>query len=808
MAARLEDRNGVVVVYRLSWVAALAGLGLALIRLDRLLRPTFEGLPWWFVIVASAILGGSITWAGLSYRLSVRTVAIVNLTGMFLALVRITVPSTTWGIFPTASSFGELGTELAYARDVIRTGVAPVIPLAGIVAIVALVFWAAAALMVWGLLRSHPYVSVLTPLVLYLQFATMDRRPGGWWSWLLLSVLGFALLSVAFDRRRESTGLLTSRVTRTAVVRTLPAVALGLLAALFTGSLWTTNALADLVPRSGVLEWRATSGLTGEYYGSVSYNPFVGIRQSLVSQTGVPVFVASVEGELPGDDVYWRLLTLESFNGQRWFADDPQIGRPEDLNSFEHQSQQFAGPTAEATQTVTILALQMDWLPAVYAPVSMQAENRAVDRGFRVKEDDGSLHFDALSYRGMTYRVVSEVPMPDLQMLSRDQEGELSAIFAEATEEGDFAPQGVTEQPELRELRGAARYLDLPVGIDPEVASLARERTRGLTTDFERALALEAFFRTDGLFRYSTDIEPGHAARDLAKWLLEPTSPNYRTGYCEQFSTSMAVMARLLGIPSRVVLGFTPGRTLSDGRVVVRDSNAHAWVELWLPSQGWVRFDPTPRGDGSNPATTGDLGFDVAPYLAIPEPQTPTFDPGDPTLVEPFLDEEDLGEIPPIGSPEFIDPGAGGAGITLPPWVFAAVLGALVVFGFTPAAKWMRRRRRLRRLAAGSIAAAWAEAVDRLTDLGIGPAAAHTPREFAAATDGAMVPLASIYGRSVYGPAEGVVDDTVIRRAAESLQETEDHLTTRFSPARRIFAVYRPGTLVPAWWRRLRRRPR
>ena len=65
----------------------------------------------------------------------------------------------------------------------------------------------------------------------------------------------------------------------------------------------------------------------------------------------------------------------------------------------------------------------------------------------------------------------------------------------------------------------------------------------------------------------------------------------------------------------------------TDGRVVVSDRNAHAWVELWMPTQGWVRFDPTPRGDGVNPATSDGLPFDVAAYLDI-EVTTPTLPPG------------------------------------------------------------------------------------------------------------------------------------------------------------------------------------
>ncbi len=95
----------------------------------------------------------------------------------------------------------------------------------------------------------------------------------------------------------------------------------------------------------------------------------------------------------------------------------------------------------------------------------------------------------------------------------------------------------------------------------------------------------------------------------------------------------MAVMARAVDVPSRVVLGFTPGETGPDGVVTVRQKNAHAWVELWVDGQGWVRFDPTPRSDGVNPATTADMGFD--PFrISCPRPRTsePGATAGDPSL--------------------------------------------------------------------------------------------------------------------------------------------------------------------------------
>ena len=778
--------------YRLSWLAGFLGIGYALLRVERLLRPSVEGVPWEIILVAAVVLGAAITWAGIAYRLPWWATGLINASAVTLTVIRVTVPSTTWFIFPTAESFRALGTEMSFALDVIRTGVAPVIPLSGIVAILAVVFWGMGAVVVGGLMTRRPYLAVLTPLVVYLEFAVMDRRPSGFWTTSFMVVVGFSLLAVAADRRREGTGLLTSGVTRLALVRSLPSLGIVTLTVALVVAVFSASAMADLVPRSGYLEWRASSGLTGEYYGSVSYNPFVGIRQDLISQTNVPIFVAEVEGDLPADRVYWRLLTLDAFDGSQWHVGGgPSIERPEDIGAWEPSDLAFAGPTETVTQRVTILALQMDWLPAAYSPRALSAQNKAVDRGFRVRDDDASVRFDALTYRGMTYEVVSEVPVPDLDVLSRGPDGAPSVVFAAAIAEDDFEAPAVVPEIVARELPDAAFYLELPEELDPRIRTQALELTTRLETDFERAITLENFFRTPGNFRYSTQVAPGHGATDLADWLFDPESNNYRTGYCEQFSTSMAVMARSIGIPSRVVLGFTPGTTLEDGRVVIRDRNAHAWVELWMPTQGWVRFDPTPRGDSVNPATVGDLPFDMEPYLEIPAVETPEFEGSTPDPVI-FRDEE-LRNIPRFAGGGFDD---AVPTPSLPGWIVPTLVVLALLLGLVPLVKWLRRRRRLHRLSEGDVAAAWREIVDRLTDLGNGPTPSTTPLEFARETDPAMEPLAGAYGSTVYGP--GATESTVAV-ATRSLTQTEQRISTTYSPMRRIVARYRLRTLIPAW---------
>ncbi|HAX81368.1 MAG TPA: hypothetical protein DCY40_02230, partial [Actinobacteria bacterium] len=319
-------------VYRLGWLAGFAGIAFALARVERLLRASVSGIPWELTLIGAILAGAAITWSGLALRMRGWIVLAVNAIAIAVTVLRIAVPETTvWWVIPTADSFAALGDELALARDVIRSGVAPVIPLAGIVAILAVVFWTMGGLLAWGLLAGRPYVAVLTPLVVYLEFAVMDKRPGGAWTTVFMAVIGFALVAVALDRRRDGTGRLSTGLPRRAVARSVRwtgavalVVALGIAVA-------SSEAMAGLVPRSGYLDWRSGTGLTGEYYGSITYNPFVGIRQQLISQTEVPVFVATVTGDLAPSAVYWRLITLDAFNGQQWhIGSGAEIEHPED----------------------------------------------------------------------------------------------------------------------------------------------------------------------------------------------------------------------------------------------------------------------------------------------------------------------------------------------------------------------------------------------------------------------------------------------------------------------------------------------
>jgi len=146
----------------------------------------------------------------------------------------------------------------------------------------------------------------------------------------------------------------------------------------------------------------------------------------------------------------------------------------------------------------------------------------------------------------------------------------------------------------------AVIYLQLPQ-LDPRIPALAAQIAGSSSDDYDKATAIETYLRTH--FSY-TLLLPGTTPRDpLAEFLFVR-----KRGHCEYFASSMAVMLRTLGIPSRIVNGFRTNE-FNDltSQYVVRESDAHSWVEAYMPGYGWLSFDPTPAG--LNPAHTGWARF-------------------------------------------------------------------------------------------------------------------------------------------------------------------------------------------------------
>jgi protein-glutamine gamma-glutamyltransferase len=151
------------------------------------------------------------------------------------------------------------------------------------------------------------------------------------------------------------------------------------------------------------------------------------------------------------------------------------------------------------------------------------------------------------------------------------------------------APEAATPiyPPPKLALEHRERYLVLPP-LDPRIAALARQWTTGLGGELERVRAIERQLRKE--YSYTLELPSREVADPLAQFLFER-----RKGHCEYFASAMTVMLRDIGIPARLATGFQSGiyNSMTD-LWLVRASDAHTWVEAWIPGHGWSTFDPTP----------------------------------------------------------------------------------------------------------------------------------------------------------------------------------------------------------------------
>ena len=274
------------------------------------------------------------------------------------------------------------------------------------------------------------------------------------------------------------------------------------------------------------------------------------------------------------------------------------------------------------------------------------------------------------------------------------------------------------------------------VSPDPVVQPLVDGLVAGRRTPYAKALALNDYFSPVNGFRYSLSTEQGTSGDALADFLVN------KQGYCEQYASAMAYMARRAGLPARVAIGFTRGeKTGGEWSVGTRD--AHAWVEIYFRGVGWVPFDPTPLGGQGNAVTlpytrpaapvTGVAGTGT-PGEAVPQPSGSA--PVNPKADQ--LDREQRGDAGPVPPPFASAAPASRASL------WPAMLGGLlpaVLLVLPAVARVVRRRRRFGVLAAGGGAvtaahAAWDEVLDTMTDLRTPVADAETPRATAARVAG------------------------------------------------------------------------
>ncbi|MDP8972770.1 MAG: DUF3488 and transglutaminase-like domain-containing protein [Actinomycetota bacterium] len=251
------------------------------------------------------------------------------------------------------------------------------------------------------------------------------------------------------------------------------------------------------------------------------------------------------------EPMLWRGGTLDHFDGVRWSS---TVDRGED----DGEEISDSVPTRKVVQEVKVLQAETSLLFGGY-----QISNASVP--YATERSDGSWTSTLPLTEDASYRVLSQIPQPSV---------------------GQLETAGIDYPVPVRE-----KFLQLPEDRPEVLAETAREIQDDYAprTPYDVARAIERYLISDGGFTYNIGADYTRADKAIEEFL-----GNEREGFCTQFATSMALLSRQLGVPSRVVYGATTGKEKEPGEYLVTGYNMHTWVEVYFPGVGWYPFDPTP----------------------------------------------------------------------------------------------------------------------------------------------------------------------------------------------------------------------
>jgi transglutaminase-like putative cysteine protease len=736
----------------LALVGLLAGASLSL---SRLYAGNAWLLPTWLTMAAALGLAALLRRLGVGQLLSLVAMALgfVVVGGILL------FPQTLLLIVPTGQTLSEMAAAASAALTAISEQAAPVQVTTEFVLLTCAGAWAVATAADGLAFRARQPLLALVPALGLFVFPAVIRpsSPAWYTTWFLLGAAGMLLFEgrarlatwgrwVSSARSRPGAGW---RLPLT------PAAQTGRWLALAAGLCALT--VPWLLPGYGqqpVLDLKESTGTDA----GVALNPFISLRTRLTLQEDVPMFRArSTQRER------WRLMVYDRFDGTDFApSSDPRDG----LVAFEgpiEGEQDPDLPVTQVTQEVEIQELGSFWLPAATTPIRVDAGRRVL-----ANQTFASLTINQRLREGFSYTVISQVPAIDAANLD--------------------GPVDYRRFPNLRP------YLEIGT-LDREVRERADAvvEARDAHTPFEKALAIQDYLRSKE-FRYNLNVPALSAGgNQLRRFLTE-----VREGYCEQFAIAMAMMARQVGVPSRVAVGFTAGEIVDNSFLQVTTHDAHAWPELWFPETGWVPFEPTPRADGTVDVPTYTT---AAGRVPSDEPGTTpapnTTGPGTTTPATPPLRPEPAADGDPLAGA-----GAGRGWLDRP--VVRAGLAVVLLVLLVPGVKWARNllaRRRAGHRPRDAVAESYAELTSWARDAGIGRRGAETPAAYArrlsgdfAADADPLVELTGLFERAEYAPGEPGHDQAeAARRLARHARSS---LAGRLGWRRRVVATVSPRSLV------------
>jgi transglutaminase-like putative cysteine protease len=685
-------------------------------------RPRVGGYPWAMACaIAVAISGAALSLNGVLrgwgwYWPALTTVLVVSLTlaalrsmraqpllvtaGGFLSLAAVLTltffrSSSVAGLIPTGATLGELDRLIRRASETVLSETAPVAPNAGIVMVICAVLGLAVILVdALALPLGIPAAAGVGLLALLVVPAMIKPQSIGFWGFAV-TVAGYLAILACSQYFAPDARLQTDSARSPGQMKR----------AVLTGSVALAATLVVPMAIPGFDQGTFPQGSRLNPWGvSTGLNPMITLGNSLRTPDGSGRITYATNASAP---LYLRSVTVDHFDGDSWGPDDRDASRLPMGGRIEPGYTVLADEQQRLVTAIDAGSFNSPYLPAPYAPESVRGLSGRWTWDPATLSIKGS---DTTTSRRQEYLVTSSAPKLTAGLLAQSS----------------AAVQGIPED-----------FTRIPGNV-PDVVRATADTVAGTGTSYAKAMAIQKYLRS-AEFTYSlqSPVQGGYDGNGLS---VLADFLEQKSGYCIHYASAMAVMARLEGIPSRIAVGYAPGRltgatvsvagqgALPEYEVDARD--AHAWPELYFQGLGWVPFEPTPsRG-------------------VVPEYATESSTTAAPDVLDnngDLLPDATPAPTPVPSAAPLPAPGGGGSADTGPqllPWLLAAG-GVLAVALLMASPRLIRAGIRTRRLRpqdpANAVPLGWRELLDLGTDYGLPPGPSETPRAYSARLRGSLL---------------------------------------------------------------------
>lgn len=650
--------------------------------------PLIRGVGWFIaVFVVVAIVSG----VGMAARQVTRSTAVVigaQVLALFLSITALFVRDSGFAGVPGPGTIGALLQLTQDGLSVTQQQAPPVAATQGVILLatggLALV---ALAVDVIAVSLRRPAVAGLPLLLVYCVPAAVLNDALGLGYFFLAGIGYLVLVAADSDERVRGWGRVLGSAGRPTLGAGGPLPGARRIAA---GSLAAAILIPALVPGVGERLVPGDGGDgTGEGGGNkvAVVNPILRLREDLNARSDTVVITYQTTMERPEP---LRIVTVDQFSGDVWQPSSASLPRGQ-LASNGLPAAPGLSPNVSAqpkTTKIEIGDLAQTYLPLPYPTTKVEGLS-------------GSWLWDA-----RTLNVVgADATTQNLRYTVQHQDVQPTA---EQLRSAGPAPANVLEQ-----------YTALPADRPSEIATTARQ-VAGNGSTYDKMLNLQQWLRSDGRFQYSERVDANErddSGQDAVLAFLRN-----KRGYCVQFASAMAVMARTLGVPARVAVGFLPG-TFRDGRWEISLRDAHAWPEIYFEGVGWTRFEPTPSLRSGQSPRWAQPEVDETPREAV----TPSAE-ASPNATRPA---PDAAERAGTETGESTQAPAWQRVWNAIPWRILGVVVLVLALSMSPlAGSRLARRLRWRRAATrrARAEAAWDELREQLADLEVGSEPSWTPR--------------------------------------------------------------------------------